>query len=93
LAKTTPAPQINLKEPVTGRMEALGKKEICLVLSVDVGHAPVIDQNFDRLAEIWQGDGLRRNVGLLGGAGRDRIHPNSSQKQTYREGERVMDAK
>jgi hypothetical protein len=52
LAETTAAPQVNLEEPIAGRIEALGKKEVCLVPGVDVGHAPTIDHNLNRLPQV-----------------------------------------
>src|SRR5277367_6436884 len=44
LTQTPTAPQVDLEEPIAGRVETLGKKEIRLVPGVNVGHAPAIDQ-------------------------------------------------
>jgi hypothetical protein len=54
IAQTQTAPQVNLEEPIAGRVETLGKKEVRLVPGVDMGHAPVIDQNFNRLPQVGQ---------------------------------------
>ena len=43
-----PPPQLELKEPVAGYIVALRKKQVMLMLRVDVRHTPAVDQNLDR---------------------------------------------
>jgi hypothetical protein len=74
LPQTAPTPQINLEEPIAGCIEALGKKQIRLVLGVDVWQAPVVDQNLNWLSETWQRDDLGRDLALRHRVDRDSSH-------------------
>src|ERR1700730_5550581 len=59
LSEPTPVPDINLKQSIPRDVEALCKKQISLVLRVDVRHAPVVDQNLNWLSEVRQRNRLR----------------------------------
>ena len=48
-ALSRPLPQLHLEQTVLSRHESLGKKQIVLVLGVDVGHAPAVAQHVYRL--------------------------------------------
>ena len=50
-AGDAPAPDLKLKQAVAGRVIALGKKQVVLVLGIDVSNTPAVGQDFDRLAE------------------------------------------
>src|SRR3984893_13795082 len=60
LPEPTPVPDINLKQSIPRDVEALCKKQISLVLRVDVRHAPVDDQNLNWLSDQRQKNRLRR---------------------------------
>src|SRR5262249_6452396 len=49
--QATPAPKINLKKPVAGRVEALCEEAIVEILRIDVRYTPFIDKNFGGLSE------------------------------------------
>ena len=53
-AGDAPAPDLKLKQAVAGRVIALGKKQVMLVLGIDVGNTPAVGQDFDRLAETGE---------------------------------------
>jgi hypothetical protein len=44
-------PEFELEEPVTGGVIPLGEEQVFFGFRVDVGNAPVIDQNLHGLAE------------------------------------------
>src|SRR5205823_497520 len=51
LADARAAPQVDLEEAVLGGDEALGKEQVVGILRVDVGDAPAVAQDLDRLLQ------------------------------------------
>ena len=47
-------PEFHLKQPILGRHEALGKKKIMLVLGINMGNAPAVAQDLDRMLKSWR---------------------------------------
>ena len=80
-----PTGQVDLKEPIAGGIKSLGEKEIGLVPGVDVGHAPVIDQNLNRLSQVGQVYGFRRNCLSFFGVSGYRTQRYGGQQKTQRE--------
>src|SRR6202023_891178 len=90
LSEPTAVPEVNLKQSIPRDVEALSKKQISLVLRVDVWHAPVVDQNLNWLSEVLQNNPLRRDSLSLSREGwnrgdTDNDHQNP-QRQTCRSG-------
>ena len=50
-ARRLPAPQLELEEPVTGGVPALGEEQIMFGLGVDVRDPPAVHEDLDRLVE------------------------------------------
>ena len=50
----TPAPDLKLEQAVSCGVIALGEKQVVLILGIDVGNAPAVGQDFDRLAETGE---------------------------------------
>src|SRR5580700_10653208 len=52
-AETLTPPQVQLPEPVPGRVEALGEEGVLVVFGVDMRYSPGVNEDF-HLAVQWQ---------------------------------------
>ena len=52
------APDLELEEPVPRGVVALGEEQIVLGFGVDVRYAPFVLEDFHRLVEAFDGEGL-----------------------------------
>src|SRR5262249_27106211 len=69
-------PEFELEEPVAGDVEPLGEEQVVLVAGVDVGDAPAVPEDFDRLVETGHAPFLRPTAGV-----RDRGQKAECQEQ------------
>ena len=73
-------PDVELPQPIPGRVEPLNEKGVVLSSSVYVRNAPPVDQDLRRPRQPL--DHIRPLGHLLGGAGSQKVRCNENQKTT-----------